>query len=63
MSSGHRLVLIYNLVSKTRGPLPHPADHSDAFAAAKAAVRRWEEELDDGEEDAPAKLLYLLEHL
>lgn len=63
MTSGHRLVLIYNLVSKSSGQRPQPADHSDAVAAARAVVQRWEQELAEGEEDSPAKLVYLLEHL
>ena len=64
MTSGHRLVHIYNLVSRSSGQRPQPADHSDAVAAARAAVQRWERELEEGEQggQAPNKLVYLLEH-
>ena len=63
VTAGHRLVLIYNLVSKAGAKLPQLADCSDAANEARAVVQRWERELEQCQPDAPIKLVYILEHL
>jgi hypothetical protein len=61
ITSGCRLVLVYNLCRSGKGALPLPPDYQREQAQAAACLRQWVTMEHTGE-DIPLKLVYLLEH-
>lgn len=62
ITSGCRLVLVYNLRRKGSGRLPRPPSYERETAALGRLLRRWCEELVRSDEGRPLKLVYPLEH-
>ena len=62
ITSGCRLVLVYNLRRKGRGRLPRPPSYEKETAALERLLRRWCEEPVRPDEDRPLKLVYPLAH-
>lgn len=62
ITSGCRLVLVYNLRRKGRGRLPRPPSYGKEAAALERLLRRWCEEPVQPDEDRPLKLVYPLAH-
>ncbi|KAJ3321098.1 hypothetical protein HDU76_000142 [Blyttiomyces sp. JEL0837] len=56
VTSGWRLCLAYNLVQKSQGPPPAPANHEPVIARLNSAMKTW------FESQSPAKLLVPLDH-
>lgn len=61
VTSGYRMVLVYNLCRSGAGELPRPPDYQQEQAKAAACLRQWTTMEHTGE-DIPLKLVYLLEH-
>jgi predicted 2-oxoglutarate/Fe(II)-dependent dioxygenase YbiX len=61
ITSGCRLVLVYNLCRSGKGALPLPPDYQREQAQATACLSQWVTMEHTGE-DIPLKLVYLLEH-
>jgi predicted 2-oxoglutarate/Fe(II)-dependent dioxygenase YbiX len=61
VTSGCRLVLVYNLLRKGKGRLPRPPSYERETAALGRLLRRWCEE-PAAPVDQPLKLVYPLEH-
>jgi predicted 2-oxoglutarate/Fe(II)-dependent dioxygenase YbiX len=61
ITSGCRIVLIYNLCRSGKGELPRPPNYQREQEQAAACLRQWAA-LDDSEDYIPLKLVYLLEH-
>ncbi len=61
ITSGCRIVLIYNLCRSGKGELPQPPDYQREQAQAAACLSQWVTMEHTGE-DIPLKLVYLLEH-
>lgn len=61
VTSGCRVVLVYNLCRSGTGELPRPPDYQQEQAKAAACLRQWTTMEHTGE-DIPLKLVYLLEH-
>lgn len=61
ITSGCRLVLVYNLCRSGKGALPQPPDYQREQTQATACLRQWVTMEHTGE-DIPLKLVYLLEH-
>jgi hypothetical protein len=60
VTSGCRLVLVYNLLRRAPGPAPEPPSYDDEQAGLAALLQAWTSgNLDEG---TPAKLIYPLEH-
>lgn len=57
VKSGHRLVLVYNLVAQGPAGELEPADNRQAVKDVLAALRAW-----SADEDGPPKLVIPLEH-
>ncbi len=62
ITSGCRLVLVYNLRRKGRGRSPRPPSYDKETAALGRLLRRWCEEPVQRDEDRPFKLVYPLAH-
>lgn len=63
ISSGCRLVLIYNLIRQAPGQLPLPPAHDAEEQRLTDLLRRWAADLAAAEQDCPEKLIYPLEHV
>lgn len=61
VTSGCRMVLVYNLRRSSKGELPRPPDYQCEQERASACLRQWTTMEHTGE-DIPLKLVYLLEH-
>lgn len=62
VTSGCRLVLVYNLLRKGPGSLPRPPSYEQEAVALERVLRAWWEEAPKPEEDRPGKLVYPLAH-
>ena len=62
VTSGCRLVLVYNLRRVGKGRLPRPPSYEYETAAIGQLLRRWSEPSARSSQDLPAKLVYPLEH-
>ena len=62
ITSGCRLVLVYNLRRKGRGRLPRPPSYDKETAALERLLRAWCNETAKPDEDRPLKLVYPLAH-
>lgn len=62
ITSGCRLVLVYNLRRKGRGRLPRPPTYDKETAALERLLRTWYSETAKPDEDRPLKLVYPLAH-
>jgi predicted 2-oxoglutarate/Fe(II)-dependent dioxygenase YbiX len=62
ITSGCRLVLVYNLRRKGRGRLPRPPSYDKEAAALERVLRAWCNETAKPDEDRPLKLVYPLAH-
>lgn len=62
VTSGHRLVLVYNLVRRRPGPVPEPADHAAQEERVAALLRVWAASPRSPDADTPEKLVWPLEH-
>lgn len=62
VTSGCRLVLVYNLRRTGRARLPRPPSYDKETAALGRLLRRWCEEPARSDEDRPLKLVYPLAH-
>jgi hypothetical protein len=62
LTSGYRLVLVYNLRRQGRGQLPHAPDYDTEQAEVTAVLRQWSAGKEAPDDDSPEKLLYPLEH-
>lgn len=62
VTSGCRLVLVYNLVREGRGRLPQPPDYEAETQRIAALLAAWGAGEWGPDDEAPAKLVYPLEH-
>jgi len=62
ITSGCRLVLVYNLRRKGRERLPRPPSYDKETAALERLLRAWFNETAKPDEDRPHKLVYPLAH-
>ncbi|MDZ5460530.1 2OG-Fe(II) oxygenase [Azohydromonas lata] len=62
VTSGCRLVLVYNLVHEGRGRLPQPPDYEAETQRIAALLAAWGAGEWGSDDEAPAKLVYPLEH-
>jgi predicted 2-oxoglutarate/Fe(II)-dependent dioxygenase YbiX len=62
VTSGCRLVLVYNLVREGRGRLPQPPDYEAETQRIAALLAAWGAGEWESDDEAPAKLVYPLEH-
>ena len=62
VTSGCRLVLVYNLVREGRGRLPQPPDYEAETKRIAALLAAWGAGEWGADGEAPAKLVYPLEH-
>jgi len=62
VTEGCRLILIYNLVRRRRGALPEPPDYHGEENRIAALLQSWRASKMSPDDDAPEKLIYLLEH-
>jgi hypothetical protein len=62
ITSGCRLVLVYNLRRLGKGRLPRPPSYEQETAALGQLLRRWSEPSALASQDRPVKLVYPLEH-
>lgn len=62
VTSGHRLVLIYNLLWQGKGPSPRPPEYTQETRLAKGLLDHWQAALARKEEACPEKLIYPLKH-
>ena len=62
LTSGYRLVLVYNLRRQGRGQLLHAPDYDTEQAEVTAVLRQWSAGKEAPDDDSPEKLLYPLEH-
>ncbi|WP_298236612.1 2OG-Fe(II) oxygenase [uncultured Azohydromonas sp.] len=62
VTSGCRLVLVYNLVREGRGRLPQPPDYEAETQRIAALLAAWGAGEWGSDDEAPAKLVYPLEH-
>lgn len=62
ITSGCRLVLVYNLRRKGSGRLPRPPAYDKETAALERLLRAWCNETAKPDEDRPLKLVYPLAH-
>lgn len=60
VTSGCRLALVYNLLRRAKGPMPEPPSYDDEQARVASLFQAWSSSTID--DDAPAKLIYPLEH-
>jgi len=62
VTSGCRLVLVYNLRRPGEGRLPRPPSYDQEVATLRKLLGRWSEPSDPSNPHLPAKLVYPLEH-
>jgi predicted 2-oxoglutarate/Fe(II)-dependent dioxygenase YbiX len=62
VTSGCRLVLVYNLVREGRGRRPQPPDYEAETQRIAALLTAWGASEWGSDDEAPAKLVYPLEH-
>ena len=62
VTSGCRLVLVYNLVRQGKGELPRPPSYERETAALSQLLRGWCHEPAPASTERPLKLVYPLEH-
>ncbi|UIF88934.1 2OG-Fe(II) oxygenase [Cupriavidus sp. UYPR2.512] len=62
VTSGYRLVLIYNLARAGRRQPSAPPDYGGELSVITALLRRWVANKDSPDDDSPNKLIYPLEH-
>jgi predicted 2-oxoglutarate/Fe(II)-dependent dioxygenase YbiX len=62
VTAGCRLTLVYNVLRRGRGQAPEPPDYSGEQTSAAALLRKWTESTTEPDDDAPLKLVHLLEH-
>lgn len=64
VTQGYRLTLVYNLlrVGKVKKEAIKPPSYEKELAKVTALLQRWVAGRDLPEDDAPEKLIYLLEH-
>ncbi len=62
VTSGCRLILVYNLVRRGRGRAPEPPDYTAEQARVTKLLRSWCGGNRRQDDDAPEKLVYPLEH-
>ena len=62
VTSGCRLVLVYNLLRPGKGRLPRPPSYDQETTAVGQLLRRWSESSASTSQYLPAKLVYPLEH-
>ena len=60
ITSGCRLVLVYNLLRPGKGRLPRPPSYDQETTAVGQLLRRWSESSASTSQDLPAKLVYPL---
>ena len=62
VSSGYRMVLVYNLLRKGRGSAPVPPSYDQEQAGLEALMLRWSAAKPAPDDDTPEKLVFPLEH-
>src|SRR3954464_3984304 len=62
VTKGCRLILVYNLMRRAKGRAPEPPDYATEQARLAAVLRSWRDGKSCGDDDAPEKLVYPLEH-
>ncbi|MEA2730703.1 MAG: hypothetical protein QOF70_5178 [Acetobacteraceae bacterium] len=62
VTSGYRLVLVYNLVRRGSGRLPEVPDYDDEQETVVSLLKQWAEAPRCPEASEPEKLIYPLEH-
>jgi predicted 2-oxoglutarate/Fe(II)-dependent dioxygenase YbiX len=62
VTSGCRLVLVYNLLRSGKGRSPLPPDYEKEQAGIESLLRGWSAGKTASDDDTPEKLVYLLEH-
>jgi len=62
VTSGCRLTMVFNLLRKGKGPKPEPPSYAAEQARVTALLGAWAGAKRGGDEDAPEKLIYPLEH-
>jgi predicted 2-oxoglutarate/Fe(II)-dependent dioxygenase YbiX len=62
VSSGYRMVLVYNLLRQGGGRAPGPPNHDEAQAGLEALLLRWSTAKAAPNDDSPEKLVFPLEH-
>ena len=62
VTSGHRLILVYNLLRQGTGRLPKPPSYEAQTARIAQLLQQWAADQDVVDEQTPRKLVYPLEH-
>jgi len=62
LTSGCRMVLVYNLLRPGKGRLPLPPNHESEQAGIESLLKRWSAGKARPDDATPEKLVYLLEH-
>jgi 2OG-Fe(II) oxygenase superfamily len=62
VTAGYRLTLIYNLLRRGKGPAPKPPSYVGEQARLTKILRAWVDDKQSPDNDAPEKIVYLLEH-
>ncbi len=62
VSSGYRMVLVYNLLRQGGGRALGPPNHDKEQAGLEALLRRWSAAKSAPDDDSPEKLVFPLEH-
>ena len=62
VTSGCRMVLVYNLLRQRAGRLPKPPEYAKEQAGLVALLQRWVAGKTAPDDDTPEKVVFLLEH-
>jgi predicted 2-oxoglutarate/Fe(II)-dependent dioxygenase YbiX len=62
VTSGCRLAMVYNLLRNGKGPKPEPPSYAAEQVRVTALLEAWADAKRAGDEEAPEKLIYPLEH-
>ncbi len=62
VTAGYRLTLVYNLLRRGKGPRPEPPSYEDEQTRLTKLLRAWVDEKQSPDNDAPEKIVYVLEH-
>lgn len=62
ITTGYRLTLIYNLLRRGKGSRPEPPSYPSEQSRLTELLRVWVADKKEPDNDAPEKLVYLLEH-
>jgi predicted 2-oxoglutarate/Fe(II)-dependent dioxygenase YbiX len=62
VTQGHRLVLVYNLLRRGRGPLPKTPEFDVQQTRLTSLLTKWHHALHQPHTDEPLKLIFPLEH-